>query len=174
MMRRRTDGGAYHPPGGNGGTAGISEEEHARRRGFARHFTDPLSRFEALPDLFRRLAAEISSMMSLQVALLKAEVADGVKGYTRGAILLAAAAVPALLTLLFLEAALACFLAALFPFSLPVSFGLGCALVMLLNAVVAAIAAWVGLKEFRRHSLVPRRSIEEMERDKQWLTSEVI
>jgi len=173
-MIRSTNGGARNAPGGNSETAGVHEEEHTKHRSFARHFTEPFARFEALPDLFRRLAGDISSMLSLQVALLKAEIADGMKGYTRGAIILAAAALPAVLTLLFLEAALACFLAALFPFRPAVSFGIGCAIVMLLNALVAAIAAWVGVKEFRKHSLVPRRSIEEIERDKQWLTSEVI
>lgn len=169
---RETGTGAR--PDGHGGAYGTYEDTFSEQRGaFARRL-DPFGRFEALPEMFRRLAAEVSSMISLQVALLKAEIRDGVKGYAKGSAFLAAAAVPAVLSLLFLEIALAFLLAALFPFSLPVSYGLGFGIVMLLNAIGAGVLAWVGVKEFRKHSLLPERSMEEMERDKQWLTSEVM
>jgi len=173
-MIRSTDSGACNTSGGDGGAFGSYEEGSAAgRRGFAGHF-DPFARFEALPDMFRHLAAEISSMISLQIALLKAEVVDGTIGYVKGGLFLVIAAIPAVLTALFLEIALGFFLAALFPFSLPVNIGIGFGIMMLLNAVVAGVLAWVGVREFRKHSLVPKRSIQELERDKQWLTSEVM
>lgn len=124
--------------------------------------------------MFRHLAGEISSMVSLQIALLKAELFEGIKSYGFGTALLLAAAVPAVLTVLFLEIALGFFLASLFPFILPVAYGLGFTIVMLLNAIVAGVLVWMGIKQFRKHSLVPKRSIEELERDKQWLTNEVM
>jgi len=159
----------------NGGTFGTYDDTtgDTGRGFFARHL-DPFARFEALPDMFRRLAAEITSMISLQIALLKAELKDGIKGYAKGSAFLVAAAVPAVLTFLFLEIALGFLLAALFPFSLPVNYGLGFGIIMLLNGIVAGTLAWLGLKAFKKHSLVPERSIEEMEKDKQWLTNEVM
>lgn len=171
-MIRSNDSGTSSTPGGNGDAYGTYDET-SERRGFARSF-DPFARFDALPDMFRHLAGEISSMLSLQIALLKAEVVDGIKGYSKGGAMLLAAAVPAVMTVLFLEIALGFFLAALFPLSLPIAYGLGFAIVMLLNAIVAGVLVWMGVKQFRKHSLVPKRSIEELERDKQWLTNEVM
>ncbi len=172
-MIRNNDSGDSTPPGGNGDAYGTYEDTSARGRGFTRNF-DPFARFEALPDMFRHLAGEISSMLSLQIALFKAEIFDGIKGYGKGGAFLIAAAVPTVMSVLFLEIAMGFFLASLFPFSLPIAYGLGFAIVMLLNAIVAGVLVWMGIKYLRKHSLVPKRSIEELERDKQWLTNEVM
>lgn len=173
-MKERTDSCGFTAPGSDGEEAFGAYEGRSARGGNLFGGFDPFARLEALPEMFRHLAAEVSSMVSLQIALLKAEIRDGVKGYAKGAMFLAVAAVPAVLTLLFLEIALGFFLAALFPFSLPVNYGLGFGIVMLLNALVAGGVAWMGFKEFRKHSLVPERSIEEFEREKQWLANEVM
>lgn len=124
--------------------------------------------------MFRHLAGEISSLIQLQIALLKAEIVDGVVGYAKGGAFLVAALIPAVLTFLFLEIALGFLLAAMFPFSLPVNYALGFGLVMLINAAVAGVLVWLGISRLRKHSLVPKRSIEEFEREKQWLSNEVM
>lgn len=171
-MKTRPDSCGCDTPGVNGGS--WSEQEGlSGRRGFNSRF-DPWARFEALPDMFRHLAGEISSLIQLQIALLKAEIRDGVTGYAKAAVFLVAAAVPAVLAFLFLEIALGFLLAALFPFSLPVNYGLGFGLVMLLNLAAAGGLVWLGVRRLRKHSLVPKRSIEEFEREKQWLANEVI
>jgi len=172
-MSRFTKTEACGRTGVDDGAFGVYEDGNDQRGSFAR-FVDPFARFEALPDMFRRLAADVSSMVGLQVALLKAELTAGIKAYAWGAGFLMAAIVPAVLAFLFLEIALGFFLAALFPFSSPINYGLGFGIVMLLDAIGAGILAWLGVKEINKHSLVPDRSIQEMEREKQWLTNEVV
>jgi len=162
---------AYARSDGEGGAYGTYDDTH---NGGLFSRLDPYGRFEVLPEMFRRLAAEVTSMISLQIALLKAEVTDGVKGYAKGSAFLVAAAVPAVLTFLFLEIALGFLLSALFPFSMPVNYALGFGIVMLLNGIVAGLLAWMGIKAFKKHSLVPERSIQEMERDQQWLKTEIM
>jgi Putative Actinobacterial Holin-X, holin superfamily III len=129
------------------------------------------SRTEAgtgLGDLVERLVSQLGRFLEQRLALARSEVTRGLRALTRDAVLLVAGAVLALLGALYLVTALALWVSDLVD-----SPAGGFALVGAVVILAGAVAAVLGLRGFRRHSVVPTQTVTELRRDVAWIRNEL-
>jgi len=126
-----------------------------------------------LADLIKRLTADLGTMISLKIELLKAELRESVGGYAKDGVMLGIAAVMGVFAALFINIMLMFLIARLLPFSDPINYALGALAVTLLHGIGAAILVMMAQKRMKTRSLVPQRSLEEMKRDKQWIADTI-
>jgi len=149
---------------------GVYAEPTSYSRKHAEAEYEAQSGFGALSDLVRRLTADLGTMIGLKIDLLKAELKESISGYLKDSVWLAAAAVMGLFAFVFLNLTLMFGIAALLPFSTPVNLLLGALAITLLYAIGAGVILMMVKKHFANRTIVPERSVEEMKRDKQWLS----
>lgn len=123
-----------------------------------------------IADQIRRLTADLGTMISLKIDLLKTEIRDAVVGYTKDGLMLAVAAFLGIWAAIFLNLTLMFLLARIFPFSQPINYALGALCLTVLYGIGAGILVVAAKNRMAKRSVVPERSVEEMKRDKQWLT----
>lgn len=123
--------------------------------------------------LFSQLGDKLSAFLDYKTELLKSEVRETVKGYSRGGIFAASGGVVVLFGSLFLEAAIAFWLSLLFPFSVAANLALGFAIVALLDIVAGALLLYAGKKRFSQTTPVPQKSLHDLRKDKEWIQREV-
>ncbi len=131
---------------------------------------DGNSGMSAISEMIRRLTADLGTMISLKIDLLKAELRESVTGYLKDGIMLGAAAVLGVFAAVFLNLTLLFLIAWLLPFSTEVNLLLGALTVALLYAIGAGIIVMMVRKHLAERTIVPERSVDEMKRDKQWLS----
>ncbi|MGI8907812.1 MAG: phage holin family protein [Candidatus Sumerlaeaceae bacterium] len=126
-----------------------------------------------LADMIRRLTADLGTMISLKIELLKAEMRESVSGYAKDGVMVAIAAVMGVFAALFINVVLMCLFARLFPFSEPINYALGALGVTLLHGIGAGVLFMIARKRMSKRTLMPERSMQEMKRDKQWITDTI-
>jgi len=126
---------------------------------------------ETIASQFTRLKGQIASLMELKSALLKEEMKENSQAYIRDGIMMGVAVLLAVFALIFLHFTVAFLLARLFPFTPPVRYACGAAIVMLIDASVGAFLFFKAKSALASRSPLPQRSIEEIKRDQQWLTN---
>lgn len=126
-----------------------------------------------LADMVHRLTADLGTMISLKIDLLKAEIRESVNGYAKDGVMLAIAAVMAVFAALFINVVLMCALARLFPFSDPINYALGALVVTLLHGTGAVVLALIARKRMAKRTLVPERTLQEFKRDKEWISDTI-
>ena len=131
---------------------------------------------ESLPNLISRLGDDIMQLVNSQLALLKVEIREEANAYVRGAAMIAFGAAVAVVGFALLNVAIAFAVSTLFAqanFSQPASYALGFLVTGGFYLLVGAIVVLVVKNRLTKQNLVPKRTVQELRKDKQWLKNEL-
>ena len=131
---------------------------------------------ESLPTLIGRLGEDIMELVNSQLALLKVEIREEANTYARGAAMIAFGAAVAVVGFALLNVAIAFAVSTLFAqanFSQPASYALGFLVTGGFYLLVGAIVVLVVKNRLTKQNLVPKRSVQELRKDKEWLKNEL-
>ena len=131
---------------------------------------------ESLPNLISRLGDNVMELVNSQLALLKVEIKEEANAYARGAAMIAFGAAVAVVGFALLNVAIAFAVSTLFAqanFSQPASFALGFLVTGGFYLLVGAIVVLVVKNRLTKQNLVPKRTVQELRRDKEWLKNEL-
>lgn len=137
--------------------------------------TTPLEN-ESLPNLISRLGDDIMQLVNSQLALLKVEIKEEANAYARGAAMIAFGAAVAVVGFALLNVAIAFAVSTLFAqanFSQPASYALGFLATGGFYLIVGAIVILVVKNRLANQNLVPKRTVQELRKDKEWLKNEL-
>ena len=131
---------------------------------------------ESLPTLIGRLGEDIMDLVNSQLALLKVEIKEEANTYARGAAMIAFGAAVAVVGFALLNVAIAFAVSTLFAqanFSQPASYALGFLVTGGFYLIVGAIVVLVVKNRLTKQNLVPKRTVQELRKDKEWLKNEL-
>lgn len=131
---------------------------------------------DGLPNLFSRLGDDIVQLFSSQLALFKVEIKEEANAYARGAAMIAFGAAVAVVGFALLNVAIAFAVSTLFVkanFSQPASYALGFLATGGFYLLVGAIVMLVVKSRLAKQNLVPKRTVQELRKDKEWLKNEL-
>ena len=131
---------------------------------------------ESLPSLISRLGDDIMQLVNSQLALLKVEIREEANTYARGAAMIAFGAAIAVVGFALLNVAIAFAVSTLFAqanFSQPASYALGFLATGGFYLIVGAIVVLVAKSRLGKQNLVPKRTVQELRKDKEWLKNEL-
>jgi uncharacterized membrane protein YqjE len=131
---------------------------------------------ESIPTLLSRLGDDVMELINSQLALFKVEIKEEANEYARGAALIGVGAVVAAIGFALLNVAVAFGVSTLFAqagFSQPASYALGFVGTGVFYLVVGAIVVMAMKSRLARQPLVPKRTVEELRKDKEWLKNEL-
>ena len=131
---------------------------------------------ESLPNLISRLGEDIMQLVNSQLALLKVEIKEEANAYARGAAMIAFGAAVAVVGFALLNVAIAFAVSTLFAkanFSQPASYALGFLATGGFYLIVGAIVVLVVKSRLGKQNLVPKRTVQELRKDKEWLKKEI-
>ena len=131
---------------------------------------------ESLPNLITRLGDNVMELVNSQLALLKVEIKEEANAYARGAAMIAFGAAVAVVGFALLNVAIAFAVSTLFAkanFSQPASYALGFLATGGFYLIVGAIIALVMKNRLAKQNLVPKRTVQELRKDKEWLKNEL-
>jgi len=125
-----------------------------------------------LPSLLERLGEDLTALFDQKVALLKIEVKEDVDAYVRGAIAIVAGGVVAAIGFALLNVALAFGITTLLgslDLSQTARYALGFVITGVVYLMLGGIVILVAKKRLARQGIVPQRTINELEKDKEWI-----
>lgn len=131
---------------------------------------------ESLPNLISRLGDDIMQLVNSQLALLKVEIREEANAYARGAAMIAFGAAVAVVGFALLNVAIAFAVSTLFAqanFSQPASYALGFLATGGFYLIIGAIVVLVVKNRLANQNLVPKRTVQELRKDKEWLKNEL-
>jgi uncharacterized membrane protein YqjE len=136
----------------------------------------PRSDSENLPTLFSRLGEDVMDLFNSQLALFKVEIKEEASAYARNITMIAIGAVIATIGFALLNVAVAFGVSTLFAranFSQPASYALGFIVTGAFYVLVGGIVVLIMKNRLTNQELVPRRTVSELRKDKQWLKNEL-
>jgi uncharacterized membrane protein YqjE len=125
-----------------------------------------------LPSLLERLGADLTALFDQKIALLKIEVKEDVQAYVRGAIAIVAGGVVATIGFALLNVALAFGITTLLTnldLSQPARYALGFVITGVVYLILGGLVIVVAKNRLARQGIVPQRTINELEKDKEWI-----
>lgn len=131
---------------------------------------------ESLAALFAKMADQITQLFDAKLALLRVEIKEEVSTYTRGAITIAIGGVVVVVGFALLNVAIAFLVSTIFESSnltQPVRYALGFIITSLIYLIGGGVVIVITKNRLARLGLVPKRTVAELERDKEWLQNEV-
>jgi uncharacterized membrane protein YqjE len=131
---------------------------------------------ESLPNLISRLGDDIMQLVNSQLALLKVEIREEANAYARGAAMIAFGAAVAVVGFALLNVAIAFAVSTLFAqanFSQPASYALGFLATGAFYLILGGIVVLVMKNRLAKQNLVPKRTVQELRKDKEWLKNEL-
>ena len=129
-----------------------------------------------LPSLLERLAGDITSLFDQKLTLLKVEVKEEVDAYVRGSLMILGGVVVAAVGFALANTALAFAVSTLFAqmdITQPARYALGFVITGIGYLIIGAIVIVMTKNWLARQGIVPRRTVQELERDKDWLKKEL-
>jgi len=129
-----------------------------------------------LPTLLERLAKDVATLVDQKVTLFKVELKEEVNAYVRGAIVILAGGIVAAVGFALVNIALAFGISTLFAdanISQAAKYAFGFVITGLLYLIIGSIVILITKNRLARQGLIPRRTVEELEKDKEWLQNEV-
>lgn len=129
-----------------------------------------------LPSLIEKLAADVSTLFDQKLTLLRIEIKEEVDAYVRGSIFLAAGGIVAAIGFALANIALAFVVSTLFAnanLSQPAKYALGFVITGIAYVVIGGLVIMVTKNRLAKQGLVPRRTVQELEKDKEWLQREL-
>ncbi|MGH8652179.1 MAG: phage holin family protein [Gammaproteobacteria bacterium] len=130
---------------------------------------------ESLPSLIGRLGQDIVTLLDTKLGLLKLELKEDVNAYVRGSVPIGVGGIIAAVGFSLLSVAIAFLVSALFEETLlsqPVKYALGFIITGVIYLAIGAAVIIRAKDRLAKQSLALERSIEELEKDKQWLKRE--
>jgi uncharacterized membrane protein YqjE len=112
-------------------------------------------------------------LLDTKLSLLKVEVKEDADAYIRGGVLIGIGGVIAAVGFALLNVAIAFGVSTLFAntnLSQPAKYALGFVITGVVYLVIGAIIVVVMKNRLAKHNPVPNRSVDELRKDKQWLT----
>jgi uncharacterized membrane protein YqjE len=137
--------------------------------------TDESTR-DDLPSLVERLADNVATLFDQKLALLKVEVKEDVNAYVRGGLLILGGGVVAAVGFALANIALAFAVSTLFAdtgMTQAAKYALGFLVTGVGYLVIGSIVILIMKSRLARLGIVPRRTVQELERDKEWLQKEL-
>jgi uncharacterized membrane protein YqjE len=131
---------------------------------------------DSLPSLFSRLGEDAMQLFNSQLALFKVEIKEEASAYARGVTMIAIGAVIATVGFALLNVAIAFAVSTLFAqanFSQPASYALGFVVTGGFYVLVGAIVVMLMKNRLANQELVPKRTVAELRKDKEWLKKEL-
>jgi uncharacterized membrane protein YqjE len=135
--------------------------------------TDVQADIESLPALFGRLGDDVIQLLDTKLSLLKVEVKEDADAYIRGGVWIGIGGVIAAVGFALLNVAIAFGVSTLFAnttLSQPAKYALGFVITGVVYLVIGAIVVVVMKNRLAQHNPVPNRTVDELRKDKQWLT----
>lgn len=129
-----------------------------------------------LPSLVERLAKDLGTLVDQKLTLLKIEVKEEADAYVRGAIFVLAGGIVAAIGFGLMNIALAFALSTLFTtanISQPARYALGFVVTGVAYLVIGTVVILITKNRLARIGIIPRRTVEELERDKEWLQKDL-
>ncbi|HKP38947.1 MAG TPA: phage holin family protein [Pyrinomonadaceae bacterium] len=134
------------------------------------------SRSDDLPSLLERLGEDVVSLLDQKLALLKVEVREEVNAYMRGGLLILGGGVVAAVGFALANIALAFAVSTLFAdldITQPAKYALGFLVTGIGYLIAGSIVILIIKNRLAKQGIVPRRTVQELERDKDWLKNEL-
>jgi len=131
---------------------------------------------ESLPSLFARLGDDVMQLFDTKMSLLKVEIKEEANAYARSGAMIAVGGIIAAIGFALLNVALAFGISTLFAdtaLSQPAKYAIGFVTAGVLYLIVGAIIVSVMKNRLAKQHLVPDRTVEELRKDKEWLTNEL-
>jgi uncharacterized membrane protein YqjE len=131
---------------------------------------------ESLPALFAKMADELTQLFDTKLALLRLELKEEVSAYTRGAITIVIGGVVVVVGFALLNVAIAFLASTIFgnsSWSQPVRYALGFIITSLIYLIGGTVVILITKNRLARIGIVPKRTVAELERDKEWLQNDV-
>jgi uncharacterized membrane protein YqjE len=128
---------------------------------------------ESLPALFGRLGDDVVELLDTKLSLLKVEVKEDADAYIRGGVMIGIGGVIAAIGFALLNVAIAFGVSTLFAntnLSQPAKYALGFVITGVVYLIIGAIIVVMMKNRLAKHNPVPNRTVEELRKDKQWLT----
>jgi uncharacterized membrane protein YqjE len=135
--------------------------------------TDVQADIESLPALFGRLGDDVMQLLDTKLSLLKVEVKEDADAYIRGGVMIGIGGVIAAVGFALLNVAIAFGVSTLFAntaLSQPAKYALGFVITGVVYLVIGAIIIVMMKNRLAKRDPVPNRSVDELRKDKQWLT----
>ena len=129
-----------------------------------------------LPAMLERLAGQVTKLFDQKLALLRIEVKEDVDAYVRGAVVMLAGGIVAAIGFALANVALAFVVSILFihlNISQPAKYALGFITTGVIYLVIGSAVILVTKNRLAKQRLVPQRTLNELERDKEWLQREL-
>jgi len=129
-----------------------------------------------LPSLVEQLAENVTKLLDQKITLLRVELKEEVAAYARGAILIAAGSIVAAVGFALANIALAFVVSTLFAgldWGQPAKYALGFFITGLGYLVIGGTVIVISKNRLAELGLVPRRTMHELEKDKDWLQKEL-
>ena len=131
---------------------------------------------ETLPSLFTRLADQVTQLFDAKLTLLRMEIKEEVNTYLRGAVMIVAGGVIAVIGFALLNVAIAFLISVLFEsthMSQPSRYAVAFIITAAFYLAVGAIVIIKAKNRIVKQGIVPPRTAIELERDKEWLKKQV-
>jgi hypothetical protein len=131
---------------------------------------------DSLPGLLGRVGEDLATLLDAKLSLLKIVVAEDVRAYARGGAAIGVGSVIAVVGFGLLNIGIALLVAALLAetqLSQPMRYSLGFLITGALYLVLGGAVMVVSKKRLTRRGIVPEKSMEELQKDKQWLKKEL-
>ena len=141
-----------------------------------RQTTATLEQPQDLPSLLERLASDVTTLFDQKLTLLKIEIKEDVNAYVRASIAIIAGGIVAAVGFALVNVALAFAISTLFAdldLSQPAKYALGFVIAGGLYLAIGSIVIVIMKNRLARVGIVPQRTINELERDKEWIQKEL-
>jgi uncharacterized membrane protein YqjE len=129
-----------------------------------------------LPSLVQQLAENVMTLLDQKIALLRVELKEEIAAYVRGSIIIAGGAIVAAVGFALANIALAFVVSTMFSglnWSQPAKYALGFFITGFGYLVIGALVIVITKNRVAKLGLVPRRTMHELEKDKDWLQKEL-
>ena len=129
-----------------------------------------------LPSLIERLAGDLSTLFDQKLTLLRVEIKEEVDVYVRGSIFILAGGIVAAIGFALSNIALAFLVSTLFAnadISQPVKYALGFVITGIAYLLIGGAVVVTAKNRLAKQGIVPPRTMQELERDKEWLQKEL-
>jgi uncharacterized membrane protein YqjE len=129
-----------------------------------------------LPELVGRLGEDIMTLLDTKLNLVRVEIKEDVRVYTRFGMIMALGAVIATVGFALLNVAIAFFVSTLFQdtqLSQPVKYALGFTIISSVYLIIGSVVIIIAKNRLAKQTPVPDRSLQELEKDKQWMKREL-
>ena len=140
-----------------------------------RQTTATLEQPQDLPSLLERLASDVTTLFDQKLTLLKIEIKEDVNAYVRASVAIIAGGIVAAVGFALVNVALAFAISTLFnemDLSQPAKYAVGFVIAGGLYLVIGLVVI-VLMKNRLGRGIVPQRTINELERDKEWIQKEL-